>query len=140
MDEYNNFIEFNKNNKNLLNVLKKYHKINCRNELDAGYVEISLNKSDIGFSFYDKEIPIAFVCIKKENETKLHIMLICSIKNNNNLGSKLLKKVFEYAKKNGYKMITLECDNKLVNFYKKFNFNVFKKLEMDFVDMVKIIE
>lgn len=107
--------------------------------MDIAYVTSSLQKVDIGFSFYEKNIPIAFICSDVVNDKKLHISIICSIKNNNNLGSRLLNKLFEYAKNNHYKLITLECDDKLEKFYKKFGFFVSQRLELDFISMDKNI-
>ena len=73
------------------------------------------------------------------NDEELHISIICTIKNNNNLGIKLLDIVFQHAKENNCKLITLECDDKLEQFYKKFVFCVANRLELDFIDMAKKI-
>lgn len=34
-----NLVEFDKSSVNLIEILKKYSKKNCRNELDIGYVD-----------------------------------------------------------------------------------------------------
>ena len=49
-------------------------------------------------------------------------MLICSIHNNDNLGIQIMNEVIEYAKNNGFIKIILECDEKLIKFYQKFDF------------------
>lgn len=140
-DEYK-LIEFNKNNLNLLDILLKYYKKNCRDELDKNYVSTCLKNTDIGFSFYVKNVPFGFgfVCINIMNSEELHISIICTVKTNNNLGSKLLNIVFQHAKQNNYKLITLECDEKLEIFYKKFGFFMTNKLGLDFIDMAKNIK
>lgn len=137
-DEFR-LIEFSKNNLNLIDILIKYSKRNCRDELDKGYITTCLKNVDIGFSFYIKNIPFGFICISIMNDEELHISIICTIKNNNNLGSKLLEIAFQHAKQNNYKLITLECDDKLEQFYKKFGFSVTNRLELDFLDMAKKI-
>jgi len=137
-DEFK-LIEFNKNNLNLINILLKYSRRNCRDELDKGYVMTCLKNVDIGFSFCIKNIPFGFICVNTMNNEELHISIICTVKNNNNLGSKLLDIVFQHAKQNNYKLITLECDEKLEQFYKKFGFFVANRLELDFLDMAKKI-
>lgn len=137
MNEYR-IIEFNKRDKELIEILKKYSKINCRNELDYGYISKSLDKTDVGFSFYDKYKPLAFICVKIIDNSELHVSIICSIKNTNNLGSQLLNIIINFAFNNKYKQITLECDDKLETFYNKFNFFTIKRYELNFIDMQSI--
>jgi hypothetical protein len=67
-------------------------------------------------------------------------MLICSIKNNDNLGTKLLENIFLYAKNKAYNEIRLECDKSLIKFYKKHNFIDVEKLENDMIIMSKTIK
>ena len=121
VDKYK-LVEFDKNNKSLIEILKKYSKINCRNELDTGYISASLAKTDVGFYFYNNDKPLAFICVQVMREERLHIILICSVQNTDKLGSRLLNIISEYAQREKYKSITLECDNKLEKFYKKFGF------------------
>ena len=49
-DEFR-LIEFNKNNLNLIDILLKYSKRNCKDELDKCYVKTCLKNVDIGFAF-----------------------------------------------------------------------------------------
>ena len=69
-----------------------------------------------------KNRPCAFACVKYEENDILYLSLICSIQNNDSLGTKILNEVFTFAKHKGYKLISLECDETNINFYKKFNF------------------
>ena len=45
---------------------------------------------------------------------------------NNGLGKKIVKYIVDYCKENKFYKITLTCDEKLVNFYKKNNFEVYQ--------------
>jgi len=45
---------------------------------------------------------------------------------NNGLGKKIVKYIVDYCKINKFYKITLTCDEKLVNFYKKNNFEVYQ--------------
>lgn len=45
---------------------------------------------------------------------------------NNGLGEKLVKYIVDYCKENKFYKITLTCDEKLINFYKKNNFEVYQ--------------
>lgn len=65
--------------------------------------------------------------------------MICAIHNNDNIGIKILNEVILFAQTNGYNKITLECDEKLVKFYEKFNFIDEKIIEDEMHYMIKII-
>ena len=45
---------------------------------------------------------------------------------NNGLGKKIVKYIVDYCKENKFYKITLTCDEKLINFYKKNNFEVYQ--------------
>lgn len=92
-----------------------------------------------GFSFYNDANPRVFICLERINNKRLYISIMCSIKNTNNLGTQLLSLVFDYAKDNNYNEIILECENKLEFFYKKIDFVVTKRLDMDFIYMMNTI-
>ena len=134
-----NLVEFDKSNVDLIEMLKKYSKQNCRDELDIGYVSTCLKNMYKGFSFYNDAKPVAFICLERINNKRLYISVICSIKNTNNLGTQLLSLVFDYTKDNNYNEIILECEDKLEIFYKKFGFFVTKRLDMNFIYMMKTI-
>jgi hypothetical protein len=136
----NELNKFNKYDTETIEILKKRAEHNCRGLVDKTYVYNSLKKTDIGFYFHIKDIPVAFICVNMVNDEELNIPLICSIKNNNNLGSELINLVFEYAKSNKYTKITLECDTIYEKFYKKFGFYITKRLMMDFIYMTKNID
>jgi glucosamine-phosphate N-acetyltransferase len=53
--------------------------------------------------------------------------IIVSEKNRNKgLGKKIVKYIVDYCKVNKFYKITLTCDEKLINFYKKNNFEVYQ--------------
>ena len=89
-----NLVEFDKSSVNLIKMLQKYSKQNCRDELDIGYVSTCLKNIYKGFSFYNDAKPVAFICLERINIKSLYISVICSIKNTNNLGTQLLSLVF----------------------------------------------
>ena len=66
-------------------------------------------------------------------------MLICSIQTDDNLGTKILNKVFLFAKNKGCYKITLECDKININFYKKFNFTEDGDIDDNMTSMTKFI-
>jgi hypothetical protein len=65
------------------------------------------------------------------------LLLICSIQNDDKLGTQILNEVFSFAKNKGFAKITLECDEKNVKFYSKFNFNEDGNTSDDMVSMTK---
>lgn len=66
--------------------------------------------------------PCAFGCIQNQTNEILYLLLICSVKNEDNLGTKIMEQIILYAKNNGHLKITLECDEKNISFYEKFGF------------------
>lgn len=143
-------INFTKSDAIIIKRIKDYAKRNCREQINTSYITSTLQNFDYGISYFRTEIltkdnseknrPCAFVCIKNIDNKIMFIMLICSIKNNDNLGTKILENLFIYAKNNGYTTINLECNKSLVKFYKKHNFIELNKLDDDMIVMTKIIE
>lgn len=120
-------VNFNKNDIELVKILKENSLINCRNEIDVGYVSNSLKKCDIGFYFFDSVKPVAFICTSIFNSCELHVTILCSVKNTNKYRMRLINYVITYAKNNNYKEVTLERDDKLENYYKKFGFIIYHR-------------
>lgn len=143
-------ILFDKEQKEIIKRIKSYAYRNCRTDISQSYITKILNKFDYGFAFFRSEIlkinksiknrPCAFACIQIYDNITLCLLLICSIHNNDNLGEKILNEVINYAKKNNYKKIVLECDEKLIKFYEKYDFVFDKIVEDDMHYMIKYIE
>lgn len=144
---------FTKNDAIIIKRIKEYSKRNCRKQIETSYITNVLNNFDFGYSFFRTEIlnkdnteknrPCAFACIKyneKNNNKTIFLMLICSIKNMDNLGSNILFNIFEHAKNKDFKYIRLECNRSVINFYKKHKFIEIEKLENDMISMIKTIE
>lgn len=125
-------VEFTKDDKETIKRIKEYSIRNCRKKVETSYITYTLNNFDYGIAYFRTEIlkinksiknrPCVFACVKYQENNKLLLLLICSIKTNDNLGTKMLNEVFTFAKNKGYTKITLECDESNVNFYKKFKF------------------
>lgn len=155
-----------RNRRNLRN-LRNYKKCrNCRNDITQSYITKILNKFDYGFAFFRSEIlkinnslkniPCAFACIQIYDNITLYLLLIYSIHNNDNdndidididknicadnLDEKILNEIINYAKKNNYKKILLESDEKLVKFYEKYGFICDRIVWDDMHFMIKYIE
>lgn len=143
-------IEFTKDDKDVIKRIKTYSIRNCRKEITTKYITLTLNNFDYGISYFRTEIlikdksvkirPCAFACLKYQENNILYLLLICSIHNNDNLGTKILNEIFIFAKTKGYKKITLECDEKNVSFYNKFNFIEDGKTDDDMISMTKNIQ
>ena len=143
------FVNFTINDKDIIKRIKEYAKRNCREIITTSYITTTLKNFDYGFSYFRTEIlikdnleknrPCAFACIKNIDTFTIYIMLICSIKNNDNLGTKILENIFTYAKNNSYTVVRLECEKSLIKFYKKHDFIELEKLEDDMIVMSKTI-
>jgi hypothetical protein len=124
-------IEFAKINIDIVKRIKDYSIRNCRKIISSKYITYTLHNFDYGLAYFRTEIlnktnehknrPCAFACVKFVDEN-LFLLLICSVKNNDHLGTKILQEVFNLAKRKGIYKILLECNSDNVNFYKKFNF------------------
>lgn len=105
---------------------------------------------DYGISYFRTEIfkkdnsvkirPCAFACVKYQENNILYLLLLCSIHNEDNLGTKILNEIFIFAKTKGYKKISLECDEKNISFYNKFDFIEDGKSNDDMISMTKNIQ
>ena len=149
-DDYK-YINFTKKDIEIIKRIKEYSKRNCRKEIETSYITHTLNTFDYGFSFFRTEIlnknkieknrPCAFACVKidEDDENTMYLILICSIKNKDNLGSQILNKVIEYAKNNKIIKIRLECSKTVIKFYEKHNFIENGKLEKNMINMTRII-
>ena len=97
-------INFTKNDTEIVKRIKDYAKRNCREQINTSYITSTLQNFDYGISYFRTEIltkdnseknrPCTFVCIKHIDNKILFIMLICAIKNNDNLGTKILDNLF----------------------------------------------
>ena len=135
--------------KDIIKRVKEYAFRNCRTDIQQSYITMTLNMFDFGFAYFRTEIltknksvknrPCAFACVQNEGNNTLYLLLICSIHNNDDLGTKILNEVISFAQANSYNKITLECDKKLIIFYEKFNFTDEKIIEDEMHYMVKII-
>jgi len=144
-----NLIKFNKEQKDIIKRVKEYAFRNCRTEILQTYITKTLNMFDYGFAYFRTEIltinksvknrPCAFACVQDFGNNTLYLLLVCSIHNNDDLGTKILNEVILFAQTNGYNKITLEFDEKLINFYEKFNFTDEKIIEDEMHYMIKII-
>jgi hypothetical protein len=149
-------ITFTKVDKTIIKRIKDYAKRNFRKEIETSYITYTLNNFHYGFSFFRTEIlnidkseknrPCAFACIQiidendeEKKDNRLYVILICTIKNSENFGSKLLNKIDEYAKNNGITKITLECSINVMKFYEKHNFIENGKLEKNMISMIKTL-
>lgn len=143
-------VNFTKKETDTLKRIKDYSLRNCRNKINKSYITQTLNNFDYGIAYFRSEKlkinntmknrPCAFACVKYEENDILYLSLVCSIQNNDNLGTKILNEVFNFAKQKGYKFISFECDETNVDFYKKFNF-IEKGLNNDeLMTMMKHIE
>jgi hypothetical protein len=140
-------VEFTKDDKDIIKRIKEYSIRNCRKEISTKYITSTLNNFDYGISYFRTEIlkktnsiknrPCAFACVKYQENDKLCLLLICSIQNDDKLGTQILNEVFSFAKNKGFAKITLECDEKNVKFYSKFNFNEDGNTSDDMVSMTK---
>jgi hypothetical protein len=125
-------VSFTKEEKDIVKRIKEYANRNCRKVIQKSFITKSLNEFDYGFAYFrtviliiDQSVkyrPCAFACIKKQDNEALNLILICTIKNMDKLGTKLLNDVFEYAKKNKFIKILLECNEYNKKFYAKFDF------------------
>jgi hypothetical protein len=144
-----NLIKFNKEQKDIIKRVKDYSFRNCRTEILQTYITKVLNTFDFGFVYFRTEIliinksvknrPCAFACVQDFGNNTLYLSLICAIQNNDDLGTKILNEVILFAEANGYNKIVLECDEKLINFYKKFDFVDEKIVDDDMHYMIKNI-
>jgi len=139
-------ISFTKEEKNIVKRIKEYANRNCRTE----FITKSLNELDYGFAYFRTEIlkfdqsvkirPCAFVCVKKQDDEALTLLLICTIQNMDKLGTKLLNNVFEYAKENKFIKIFLECNESNIAFYTKFDFINEGYISEELFIMVKYVQ
>jgi len=142
-------LKFTKNDKDIIKRIKDYAIRNCRNEVTQFYITKTLNLFDFGISYFRTEIlkinksiktrPCAFACVQKLSDNKLYLLLVCSIHNNDELGKKIMNEILLYSMENNFIEISLECDEKLIDFYKKFGFVEEKIVEDDMHYMVKIL-
>jgi hypothetical protein len=149
-DDYK-YINFTKKDVDIIKRIKDYSKRNCRKEIETSYITHTLNNFDYGFSFFRTEIlnkdkteknrPCAFACVRIEYKAEniLYLILICSIKNKDNLGSQILNKVIDYAKNNNITKIRLECSKTVIKFYEKYNFIENGILEKNMISMIKTL-
>lgn len=127
-----NLIKFSKEEKKIVKRIKEYAFRNCRKEIEQSYITKTLNIFDYGFAFFRTKIltinkltktrPCAFACIQNLGNNTLYLLLICSVRNIDDLGTKIMNEVIKYARENKYIKITLECNEKNMNFYEKFEF------------------
>lgn len=125
-------VDFTKKDTETIKRIKDYSVRNCRKLINKSYITQTLDNFDYGLAYFRSERlkinnsiknrPCAFACVKYEENDILYLSLIYSIQNNDSLGTKILNEVFSFAKHKGSKLISLECDETNINFYKKFNF------------------
>jgi hypothetical protein len=143
-------VSFTKEEKDIVKRIKEYANRNCRKVIQKSFITKSLNELDYGFAYFRTEIlkidqsvkyrPCAFACVKKEKNNILNLILICTIQNMDKLGTKLLNDVFEYAKKNKFIKILLECNEYNKKFYAKFDFTNEGLTSDELFIMVKYIQ
>lgn len=154
-------IEFNKNNSDLIKIIKKYGYRNCKKNISRYWIKMSLTNCDIGYVYFHTEIietkdnnniiktikyrPCAFICLEIINIEHLHLHLVCSLTTNkDHLGTKLLNTIFEYSKNNGYKKISLDSiSNKTTLYYSNKGFEIkekpYEKNNKTTIFMVKLL-
>ncbi len=141
-------------------LIKNQGETTCRNIIDKMTVRTSLEGFIFGFvsysiransgrrsprNFSDKHALNGFVIcsVLDYRPTEIHISLLCALPSVDKLGSTLLDKVYEYAKKNKFNTITLLAlpSKKLVEWYKIQGFKEGKKdmKGLKCVEMYKII-
>ena len=134
-------LEFTKND-DILKRIKDYGHRNCKKEIKNSWIIATLNNCDMGYAYFHTEIiktknenneiietekyrPCAYICLSEYSQHEIHIMLVCSLYTTEHLGTKLMEKVFEYAKNKGYSIISLDSTNeKNTKFYSKKGFVV----------------
>jgi len=141
-------VKFTKDDIENIKRIKSYSNRNCRNKIETSYITQVLKNFDFGIAYFRTEIlknniikyrPCVFACIKFQENGQLFLSLICAVKNDDKLGTKILNELFIFAKYKGYNKITLECDKNKVNFYKKFEFIEDIKLDDKLISMTKNI-
>jgi hypothetical protein len=142
-------VEFTKNDKETIKRVRDYSIRNCRKKIETSYITDVLNNFDYGIAYFRTEIlkknnlvknrPCVFACVKYQENNKLFLLLICSIQNNDNLGTKILNEIFSFAKNKGCAEIYLECNESNINFYKKFQFVENNKTDDEMISMTKYI-
>ncbi len=120
--------------KNIYNA-KKYLYYFCNNALSNNYIRNSLNIFTFGYLIYDviyfydnkKYIPTAGIIVEHNNMLNYYnILVLINFNKIKGRGKILINKIINKAKINNIKYIVLECSNELVNYYKKFNFELKK--------------
>jgi surface protein len=101
--------------------------------LSSLYIEEVVNENHITFVFFNvtKEIIHSFALVQLFED----FIKLCAVSKNvheNETGATfIINKVIEYAKeKSNIKYIELECRQRLLNFYRKFNFEIFKEFHI----------
>lgn len=100
----------------------------CRGLISAAYVR-SQTKRQTDFLFTtlnDWGNAINFAICAEEGEA-LYIQVICARKG----GAELLKYIIEFARKRGFKSVTLAALPHVVNFYKKYGFKTSQSCSVD---------
>ncbi len=128
-------VTFDKQNKDIINRIKKYGYRNCKKDIIRTWITESIKNFDIGFAYFNTEIietknnegnivttekyrPCAYLIIEKISNVKVHLSLLCSLSTTEHLGTKLLDMLFKYCNDNNYKTISLDSINaKTTRFY-----------------------
>lgn len=138
-------VEFNKNENDILKIIKKYGYRNCKKDIQRHWINLSLENCDKGFVYFNTEIietknenneiiktdkyrPCAYLCLKIINEKNTYLSLVCSLYTEEHLGTKLINEAIKYSLNNGYEYITLDSiSEKTTKYYSKKGFEIKEK-------------
>lgn len=125
-----------------------------RDMISSESIQLIVDKYEFGFVFMMEKAHMGqsrmklenrfkitgFVLLNTISEYELHIMLLCSDLEHKGDGNLLMESVFQYAKDNDFKIITLESlpDDKLVSWYKKLGFQTIAPIYKD--DELKVFK
>ncbi len=139
-------VEFDKNEDELLKLIKKYGYRNCKKNIKRNWIKNCLENCDKGFAYFNNELietkdkngniittnkyrPCAFLCLTVNSKEEIYLSLICSLYTTKHLGTKLINEAFNYSINNGYKSMSLDSINdKTTKFYLNKGFEIKEKL------------
>ena len=138
-------IEFDKNDDELLKLIKKYGHRNCKKDIKRHWIKNSLESCDKGFAYFNNEMietkdengniittekhrPCAFLCLTFNSKEHIYLSLVCSLYTTEHLGTKLINEAFNYSINNGYKIMSLDSiTDKTTKFYLNKGFEIKEK-------------
>ncbi len=140
-------VDFRKDNGTIFRELRNSRKITRKN-IQQSYLEKTYNnnindkitytarnnkqKLQGYITFYDKaEFDFSNNPIEENNTLYLELVVAKKLKSNKGLGTKLINKMYDYGKMNGYKKIEAETNDVSVGFYEKLGWNVKKETQQN---------